>query len=515
MIRTLVGYNHVPGPAAMARPRPRNLGAQTDRRRPHLHLPPQARSALWPAGSRERSRPATSCMRSSGSPGRRTGPNTPSTTRRSRDSTPTGTAKRSPSRGSGRPMQARSCSTSRSRQATSSTGSRSRATGPIPVEIAKCFEGQAGRYGRDVVSSGPYMIEGADEVAGSSCAALKPMRGFDGLTSSPSSGTPTTTRRRTHPRRGELPGPVRIHRRRERRRHRRPRHGRRARGRERRRASRLRRSGSTRTNPVKRARLHLDSADRTPVPGHELTQPPFDDVHVRRPAMNWSPPRQSRRYATTRRPPTAARAARRPAITLLLLTSTRDACIPPDPPHRRGRREEDRDHVRLQGDGGASAVLGTTAKNIPIAIFTAWAKDYPDAVTFLSPLFDGRTIIPVGNTDVSMVGLDPSQAPKLGLTGSTTSVPNVNAELDRCAARAGRAGVPATSGSTRKLMTKAVPWVPYLQANVAHITGPQVTQWQFDQFSGGTAYADVAVSLSGAGSPCETRNPENRWSGLG
>ena len=27
----------------------------------------------------------------------------------------------------------------------------------------------------------------------------------------------------------------------------------------------------------------------------------------------------------------------------------------------------------------------------------------------------------------------------------------------------------------------------------AHITGPHVTQWQYDQFSGTTAYAQVAV----------------------
>jgi hypothetical protein len=43
-------------------------------------------------------------------------------------------------------------------------------------------------------------------------------------------------------------------------------------------------------------------------------------------------------------------------------------------------------------------------------------------------------------------------------------------------------------------MTKVVPWVPYLFQNFPHITGPHVTKWGFDQFSGGTAYAHVAVS---------------------
>ena len=34
------------------------------------------------------------------------------------------------------------------------------ATGPIPVEVAKCFEGQAGKYGKDVVSTGPVHDRG-------------------------------------------------------------------------------------------------------------------------------------------------------------------------------------------------------------------------------------------------------------------------------------------------------------------------------------------------------------------
>ncbi|MEI4896393.1 hypothetical protein Q8G71_34435, partial [Klebsiella pneumoniae] len=52
------------------------------------------------------------------------------------------------------------------------------ATAPIPEEVAHCFT-KAGDYGRDVVSTGPYMIEGADKVDISSCATIKPMSGYD------------------------------------------------------------------------------------------------------------------------------------------------------------------------------------------------------------------------------------------------------------------------------------------------------------------------------------------------
>src|SRR3954468_20180264 len=51
------------------------------------------------------------------------------------------------------------------------------ATAPIPPEIGKCFL-RAGDYGRDVISSGPYMIQGSPNVHYGTCGAVRPMTGF-------------------------------------------------------------------------------------------------------------------------------------------------------------------------------------------------------------------------------------------------------------------------------------------------------------------------------------------------
>ncbi len=80
------------------------------------------------------------------------------------------------------------------------------------------------------------------------------------------------------------------------------------------------------------------------------------------------------------------------------------------------------------------------------------------------------------------------------MTGSIHGVPSVDAQLDRCAALAGQARLSCYEALDRTLMTKVVPWVPYLFQNTAHIVGPKVTQWGFDQFDAATAYAHVAVS---------------------
>ena len=46
---------------------------------------------------------------------------------------------------------------------------------PMPQEVAKCFEGKPGAYGRYVIASGPYMIEGSEDLNISSCGAMRPI----------------------------------------------------------------------------------------------------------------------------------------------------------------------------------------------------------------------------------------------------------------------------------------------------------------------------------------------------
>jgi peptide/nickel transport system substrate-binding protein len=52
------------------------------------------------------------------------------------------------------------------------------ATGAVPEEVAKCHT-KAGDYGRYVIASGPYMIQGSDQLDVSSCDAQKPISGFN------------------------------------------------------------------------------------------------------------------------------------------------------------------------------------------------------------------------------------------------------------------------------------------------------------------------------------------------
>jgi hypothetical protein len=140
--------------------------------------------------------------------------------------------------------------------------------------------------------------------------------------------------------------------------------------------------------------------------------------------------------------------------------------------------------------------IQTVNENIPISGRPGWGKDYGDASTFMV-LFDSRNIIPTGNVNYSLIGATCEQLNGIdGWQGNCEGIPSVDADIDACNEITGDERVTCFADLDKKLMEEVVPWVPYLEANTAHITGPTVTQWQFDQFSTAQAYAHVAVDAS-------------------
>jgi peptide/nickel transport system substrate-binding protein len=422
------------------------------------------------------------------------------------------------------------------------------ATGPIPQEVAKCFEGQPGKYGRNLVSSGPYMLAGSDKLDASSCSALKPASGFDGQTTmtlvrnpnySPSTDSKTArenlpdsfvftvdtnaddiyNRVRAGDLEDEVPGgiaPPKVLR-------------------------------EYTTDPSLKPNMHVNPGDRTWYLPMTLTQPPFDDIHVRK-ALNlimdkaalqraWGGP-SSGVIATHIVPDTILNNALKgfdPYKTPGEMGSVAKAAAEMkqskyDPGHTgkctaaackgvlmiADTRAVDTRMVPIIESSaakigitftvrtitGAYPTIQTPSKNIPISERPGWAKDYADASTFFNALFLGTAILPSGNTNYSLIGLTPALAKKLHITGTVTGIPNLDAQIQKCnrtqprglaSAGAGDPRIACWAGVDRKLMTDVVPWVPYLFANVTRITGPKVAKWGYDQFGLGTAFAHVAV----------------------
>jgi peptide/nickel transport system substrate-binding protein len=416
------------------------------------------------------------------------------------------------------------------------------ATAPVPQEVAKCFT-KAGDYGRYVISSGPYMLKGSDQLNISSCSAMKPISGFDPskkliLVRNPSYDQSTDNLRTNNVDGIQVTIDTNIND-----------------------IFNKVQSGALDasftnqppktilqqylTQPAKKNLIHFDSGDRTWYITMNWTTPPFDDLHVRKAAnlimdkaamlQAWGGPSFGQ-IATHITPPIVLNDQ---------LTQSYDPYATPgfhgDLAKAQAEMKQSKYDTNKDGLCDASACsnmvminrnvtpwtdlepvvvnslgkigikvkpreLATSAayttiqtvKNlIPIALNARWGKDYADASTFFIPLMAGTSIIPTGNTNYALVGLTSSKASGLGIkVPAGANIPNVDADIDNCQK------IPVTDASRvtcwanldRKLMEQAVPWIPYLWNNQPTVTNPSVTHFEFDQFSAYISMTEVAVN---------------------
>ena len=410
------------------------------------------------------------------------------------------------------------------------------ATAPIPEEVGKCFEGKPGDYGRDVVSTGPYMLQGADKVSIASCSALKPMSGYDGangnhiiLVRNPEYNQSTDPYRKNYidtfkfvvnsnaddifakvqsgAYQDEVSSPapktIRLY----------------------------------ATNPALKPRMIPNVGDRTNYFTMNLTQPPFDDVHVRK-AMNWIMDKAALQkawggpipgsiathvvppvlynnglaeydpYATTNEMGSVDKAAAEIKLSkydpgktgkctasackgVLMIADTRGVDTRMIP-----IIQEDAAKIGItftvRSINGAYTTIQTPSKNIPFSERPSWGKDYADPFTFFAELFDSGAIIKSGNTNYSLVGLTPEIAKTVGATGNINNVPSVDSAIAVCSSKLAQDRTNCWEAIDKRLMTTVVPWVPYLWPNNVFIIGPNVTHWNYDQFTDGPAYSSVA-----------------------
>jgi peptide/nickel transport system substrate-binding protein len=419
------------------------------------------------------------------------------------------------------------------------------ATAPEPAEVVKCFAGQPGKYGADLISSGPYMLKGIDSINISSCNTIKPdVQGYDGISTydvvrNPNWNPKIDPFSKNYP--DEIvfnidASDVDIYNKVE--------------------SGQFDLATSTippdviqkySTTPSLKQYFHHNQGDRTWYLTMNTTQPPFDDIHVRR-AMNWIMNKtqliqawggpvlgvvanhivpdtlfnnQLAEYAPYATPGNAGSLtkAKQAMMGSKYDTSNNGMC---DAPQCKGVLlladtraldtkmvtviEQDAAQIGINFTvrtiNGAYPTIQTPAKNIPFAERPGWGKDYADALTFFSPLFDGRTIIPAGNTNYSLVGITPSECTSLHISGNCTpynaktgiGVPSVNAQLDKCAPLAGQSRLSCYENLDKYMMTHVVPWVPYFWTYVNRIVSSNVTNYAFDQFTTTPAYENIAIA---------------------
>jgi peptide/nickel transport system substrate-binding protein len=419
------------------------------------------------------------------------------------------------------------------------------ATAPIPPEVGKCFT-KAGDYGRDVISSGPYMIDGEQNLDVSSCDAIKPETGFDPTKEmtivrnpnyDPSTDSPASRENNINGvhisidtntddifakiQAGELdgswsstpPAPV---------------------------------EQKYLTDPTLKGLLHSDSGDRTWYITMNTLAAPFDDVNVRR-AVNYVINKQALQkawggpphgdIATHIMPPTVldfggqtydpyqtpneagsvslAKQAMSKSKYDTNHDGTCDASVCKNviflnrttPPQSNMTPEIQNDlasigislKVRELDTGTCYTTIQTVKNLVPISSCPGWGKDYADPSTF-AVLFDSSGINCEGQINYSELGMTEAKAKECGpdvvaaYNQFKDENPNVDSEIAKCNALSGDDRTNCWIQFDKDLMTKVIPWVPYLWGNNFTVISPTVTEYTFDQFSGTISWCHIAVN---------------------
>lgn len=417
---------------------------------------------------------------------------------------------------------------------------------PIPPEVAGCFD-EAKLYGRYLISSGPYMIQGADSLDATSCDTLQPIAGYDPeahlyLVRNPSwdratdearlanmDGVAITVNTNTDDSFNKvLAGEIDVY------------HG----------------TPPTAilqqylTDPDLADNIHSESADRTWYITMNLLVPPFDDVNVRKAAnlivdkaamLQAAGGSISGEIATSITPPE--------------VMSTTAGYDPYATPEAAGDVDAAKAAMAASkydsdGDGVCDAdvcqdvllinrdyepwtkytpilvenfaaigielvpseidysqaydVIGQAEKQIPIAVNAGWGKDYPSPSTFYGPLFASYGATCTGAYNYSYIGIDAARAEECGpktlaafnavTENGSIPFPSVDDRLEVCLPLVGQEMIDCYTEIDRYLMEEVVPWVPYRWASAVVVTADTLGNYVFDQSSGLISYARISVS---------------------
>ena len=465
-----------PAPRATSSSRTSRRRAEADERRQDVHVQAQERASSSARRSTARSRRRTSCTRSSGSRTRRTAASTPSTTRVIKGWDDYAAGKAKTISGITTPDSSTIVFNLTARPVTSSTAMAMPATAPIPPEVGEVLRGQAGQ-----LRPRPHLDRPVHD-------RRAPTRSTSRLRDAQAGRAATTARRTIDLVRNpnynqsdrqqyaeELPRRVQVHRQRERRRHLQQDRGRRARRRARA-SPPPSRSEKYSTNPSLKPQLLTELRRPHLVPDDEpdaaavrrRPRPQGDELHHRQagaPPGVGRPGRRRRSRTTSSRtrcsatcsPTTTpyktpgdtgsvakAKAAMkgskydRPARRHVHAPRrARTCCMIADARAVDTGMVADRSRPTPRRSASPSRSARSTArtrrsrrpsKNVPISERPGWGKDYADPYTFFSPLFDGRTIIPTGNTNYSLVGITPRDQAKKARRARATcnNVPSVD-----------------------------------------------------------------------------------------
>jgi peptide/nickel transport system substrate-binding protein len=429
------------------------------------------------------------------------------------------------------------------------------AAAPIPPEIGKCFPKPLD-YGQYVISTGPYYIQGLDALDPSSCAAFKAKKpsGFDfskflNLVRNPSydKTTDSTTIREALPDVWAISQDTNV-------------------------SDCFQRveankiewcdaavTGKTiqtyQTTPALQNLIHSNDDNSTWYISMNLTEPPFDDVHVRK-ALNLALDKSALErlrggpltttiaehvippsllsgqlaagnfdpYATTNHAGdlTKAKAEMMQSkydtnhdglcdVQTPVKGESRTVCGSTSGPvvviNRATSPYKEYEPViqkALNGIGitvrfaegpGFYGRAGKASAHVVLGMGGGWGPDWPDPGVFLEQIMTGGAIH-AQTYNLGYLGLTQTVAQQLGINYPAGGVPSIDSDYTHCSSLTGAERLTCWVDLDKKLMNDIVPWVPYRWGKATRVVSAAVTGYDFDAFATDVSLAHLGLDTT-------------------
>jgi peptide/nickel transport system substrate-binding protein len=145
----------------------------------------------------------------------------------------------------------------------------------------------------------------------------------------------------------------------------------------------------------------------------------------------------------------------------------------------------------LENAAAYGKVLDPSAQ-IPMATFVGWIHDYPDGYTWFYPLMYGPSILSQYNSNYSLVGATAQQLTKYGY--KIKSVPSMDSQIKQCFPTTGQDRVQCWANADKYMMENIAPVVPLIFSNVTNIVSSRVQNFTYSAVDQGPSWEHLWLS---------------------
>jgi len=134
--------------------------------------------------------------------------------------------------------------------------------------------------------------------------------------------------------------------------------------------------------------------------------------------------------------------------------------------------------VKVRSLGDLFQVASDPKNHVPVVFSFGWGEDFLNASNFMLPLFSRKEL---GGTNLSLLGATSPQLRSWGY--SVASTPSIDGRIDYCLRIVGDSQLRCWASLDQYITEQVVPWIPLVSESNILVTSPRVASFSYDQFA--------------------------------